>query len=65
MTPVLFWGRWLHIRAVVLAAALAGRPCAVAEQNARPGLTNRILGRFVRRIYTAFPEAGHRFPKRR
>jgi len=50
---------------VVLAAALAGRPCAVAEQNARPGLTNRILGRFVKRIYTAFPEAGSRFPKQK
>ncbi len=47
---------------VVLAAALLGRPCAVAEQNARPGLTNRILGRFVRRIYTAFPEAAERLP---
>ena len=49
---------------VVLAAALGGRPCAVAEQNARPGLTNRLLGRFVRRIYTAFPEAAERLPPR-
>ena len=47
---------------VVLAAALAGRPCAVAEQNARPGLTNRILARFVKRVYTAFPEAAERLP---
>jgi UDP-N-acetylglucosamine--N-acetylmuramyl-(pentapeptide) pyrophosphoryl-undecaprenol N-acetylglucosamine transferase len=47
---------------VVLAAALSGWPCAVAEQNARPGLTNRILGRFVRRVYTAFPEAAERLP---
>ncbi len=47
---------------VVLAAALSGRPCAVAEQNARPGLTNRILSRFARRIYTAFPEAAQRLP---
>ena len=50
---------------VVLAAALSGRPCAVAEQNARPGLTNRILGRFVRRIYTAFPEAAEGLPARK
>ncbi len=50
---------------VVLAAALSGRPCAVAEQNARPGLTNRILGRFVRRVYTAFPEAALRLPERK
>lgn len=50
---------------VVLAAALNGRACAVAEQNARPGLTNRILGRFVRRVYTAFPEAALRLPARK
>lgn len=47
---------------VVLAAALSGVPCAVAEQNALPGLTNRLLGRVVRRIYTAFPEAEARLP---
>jgi len=46
---------------VVLAASIGGRPCAVAEQNARPGLTNRILSRFVQRVFTAFPEAMARF----
>lgn len=46
----------------VLAASLAGIPTAVAEQNARPGLTNRLLGRWVRRVYTAFPEAKDFFP---
>lgn len=50
---------------VLLAAALTGVPCAVAEQNALPGLTNRILGRFVRRIYTAFPQAAGRLPARK
>ncbi len=50
---------------VVLAAALTGRPSAVAEQNARPGLTNRLLSYAVRRIYTAFPEAMNHFPKRK
>ncbi len=50
---------------VVLAAALAGRPSAIAEQNARPGLTNRILGRFVQRIFTAFPEAAAGFPAKK
>jgi len=47
---------------VVLAAAALGLPCAVAEQNALPGLTNRLLARFVRRIYTAFPEAASGLP---
>lgn len=50
---------------VVLAAVTRGVPVAVAEQNAVPGLTNRILGRFARRIYTAFPEAGARLPARK
>lgn len=50
---------------VVLAAALSGVPCAVAEQNALPGLTNRLLSRFVARIYTAFPEAADRLPARK
>jgi UDP-N-acetylglucosamine--N-acetylmuramyl-(pentapeptide) pyrophosphoryl-undecaprenol N-acetylglucosamine transferase len=48
-----------------LAASLSGIPTAVAEQNARPGLTNRILGRWVRRVYTAFPEAESYFPVRK
>jgi UDP-N-acetylglucosamine--N-acetylmuramyl-(pentapeptide) pyrophosphoryl-undecaprenol N-acetylglucosamine transferase len=47
---------------VVLAAALGGRPCAVAEQNAIPGLTNRLLSRAVRRVFTAFPKAAERLP---
>lgn len=47
---------------VVLAGALAGRPVAIAEQNAVPGLTNRLLARAARRIYTAFPEAEARLP---
>lgn len=71
--PVSLWRAWRLLRTlapdvvlgvggyvsgpVVLAAALSRRPCAIAEQNAKPGLTNRLLGRFVRRIYTAFPEA--------
>ena len=49
----------------VLAASLAGIPTAVAEQNARPGLTNRLLGRWVKRVYTAFPEAELFFPTKK
>lgn len=47
---------------VMLAAALGRRPTAIAEQNARPGLTNRILARFVRRVYAAFPEVQRSLP---
>jgi UDP-N-acetylglucosamine--N-acetylmuramyl-(pentapeptide) pyrophosphoryl-undecaprenol N-acetylglucosamine transferase len=48
---------------VVLAAWLLRIPTAVQEQNAAAGLTNRILGRFVRAAFTAFPEAASDFPR--
>ncbi len=50
---------------VVLAAALMGVPTAVQEQNALPGLTNKLLGRFVRVVFTAFEEARPFFPSRK
>jgi UDP-N-acetylglucosamine--N-acetylmuramyl-(pentapeptide) pyrophosphoryl-undecaprenol N-acetylglucosamine transferase len=42
---------------VVLAAWALRIPVALQEQNAVPGLTNRILGRFVHAAFTAFDEA--------
>jgi UDP-N-acetylglucosamine--N-acetylmuramyl-(pentapeptide) pyrophosphoryl-undecaprenol N-acetylglucosamine transferase len=50
---------------VVLAAWLLGIPTAVQEQNALPGLTNKILGRFARVVFTAFEEAARFFPSRK
>jgi UDP-N-acetylglucosamine--N-acetylmuramyl-(pentapeptide) pyrophosphoryl-undecaprenol N-acetylglucosamine transferase len=50
---------------VVLAAWLMRIPTAVQEQNAMAGITNRILGRFVRAVFTAFPEAAAHFPRRK
>jgi UDP-N-acetylglucosamine--N-acetylmuramyl-(pentapeptide) pyrophosphoryl-undecaprenol N-acetylglucosamine transferase len=50
---------------VVLAAALMGIPTAVQEQNALPGLTNKLLGRVVRVVFTAFEEARPFFPSRK
>jgi len=47
---------------VVLTAHFLGIPTAIAEQNAFPGLTNRILGRFARRIFVTFPESARWFP---
>jgi len=41
----------------VLAAWLMGIPTAIAEQNALPGATNRILATFVRRVFVSFPES--------
>jgi UDP-N-acetylglucosamine--N-acetylmuramyl-(pentapeptide) pyrophosphoryl-undecaprenol N-acetylglucosamine transferase len=48
---------------MVLLAALGRRPTAIAEQNAVAGRTNRILGRFVRRVFLAFPESRDAFPE--
>ena len=39
---------------VVLVAALRGIPTMLLEQNAVPGLTNRLLARFVRAAAVAF-----------
>jgi UDP-N-acetylglucosamine--N-acetylmuramyl-(pentapeptide) pyrophosphoryl-undecaprenol N-acetylglucosamine transferase len=49
----------------VLAARLMGVTTAIAEQNAFPGLTNRILGRFAERIFLAFSASEKWFPKSR
>ncbi len=45
----------------VLAARFMGLPTAIAEQNAIPGETNKILGRFADRIFVSFPETARRF----
>jgi UDP-N-acetylglucosamine--N-acetylmuramyl-(pentapeptide) pyrophosphoryl-undecaprenol N-acetylglucosamine transferase len=48
---------------VVLAGWLLRLPTAIQEQNALPGVTNRILGRIVDHVFTAFPEAMRQFPE--
>ncbi|MBE7414551.1 MAG: UDP-N-acetylglucosamine--N-acetylmuramyl-(pentapeptide) pyrophosphoryl-undecaprenol N-acetylglucosamine transferase [Deltaproteobacteria bacterium] len=47
---------------VVTAARLLGIKTAILEQNALPGLTNRVLGRFVDRVYISFEESRRYFP---
>ena len=42
----------------VLAARILGIPCVVLEQNAIPGVTNRILGKMAHRIIAALPVQG-------
>lgn len=46
-----------------LMAWLLQRPLVIHEQNAVPGLTNRLLSVFARRILTGFPGVFGRFPK--
>jgi UDP-N-acetylglucosamine--N-acetylmuramyl-(pentapeptide) pyrophosphoryl-undecaprenol N-acetylglucosamine transferase len=50
---------------VVLMARLAGIPTAICEQNSIPGLTNKILGRVVRRVFLAFEESKRFFPTKK
>jgi len=46
----------------VIAAHFMGIKTAIAEQNALPGATNRILGRFVDRVFLTFPDGEGQFP---
>src|SRR4051794_4458076 len=50
---------------VVLAAWMQRIPTAVQEQNALPGVTNRILSKFVKIVFVAFEEAKKHFPERK
>lgn len=42
----------------VLAAHVSGVPCVVMEQNAVPGMTNRVLGSLARRVLAGLPTNG-------
>jgi UDP-N-acetylglucosamine--N-acetylmuramyl-(pentapeptide) pyrophosphoryl-undecaprenol N-acetylglucosamine transferase len=48
---------------VVLLAALRGYPTMLLEQNALPGITNRLLARWVRAAAVTFEEALAFFPR--
>jgi UDP-N-acetylglucosamine--N-acetylmuramyl-(pentapeptide) pyrophosphoryl-undecaprenol N-acetylglucosamine transferase len=50
---------------VVLMAHLMGIATAVAEQNAVPGLANKMLGRFVDRVFVSFEETEQCFPAKK
>lgn len=47
---------------ILLAAALMGIPTMVQEQNVFPGITNKILSRFVSCVATGSPDAVKYFP---
>jgi UDP-N-acetylglucosamine--N-acetylmuramyl-(pentapeptide) pyrophosphoryl-undecaprenol N-acetylglucosamine transferase len=49
----------------VLAAWGRRVPTVLLEQNAHPGLTNRMLAHFADRICVAFPESARYFPEER
>lgn len=50
---------------LTLVASLMKIPTAILEPNAIAGLANRLLGRFVNRVYTGFFEAGEFFPRKK
>ena len=50
---------------VVLAGCWKQIPCAIQEQNSIPGMTNRVLGKVVDRIFLAYEESEVYFPKRK
>jgi len=50
---------------VLIAAWLLRIPTAIQEQNAEPGVTNRLLGWFVDAVFTAFPETSAFFAQRK
>lgn len=75
--PLAFWQSWKILRRfspdcvlgvggyasgpLVLMAALTGTPTALQEQNSAAGLTNRVLGRFAKRVFLGFTEASSAF----
>jgi UDP-N-acetylglucosamine--N-acetylmuramyl-(pentapeptide) pyrophosphoryl-undecaprenol N-acetylglucosamine transferase len=47
---------------LLLAAKLKRVRAAIMEQNLRPGFTNKLLARWVDRVFTAYPESATYFP---
>lgn len=47
---------------VVLAAKILGIPTCIHEQNSIPGLANKLLGKFVDRIFLSIPGSEEFFP---
>jgi len=50
---------------ITLMAALMLIPTVAMEQNAIPGITNRILGRFVKKVFVMFEGSAKYFPKKK
>jgi len=50
---------------MIMSAWLSGIPTVILEQNTVPGITNRILGRFVNQVFVTFESSSVYFPKRK
>lgn len=49
---------------VMMMSALMGFSTVIHEQNAYPGITNKILARFVDKVLVTFPESKKYFPQK-
>jgi UDP-N-acetylglucosamine--N-acetylmuramyl-(pentapeptide) pyrophosphoryl-undecaprenol N-acetylglucosamine transferase len=47
---------------LLLVAQLRGIRCAIMEQNLQPGFTNKMLARFVDKIFTSYRETAYYLP---
>jgi UDP-N-acetylglucosamine--N-acetylmuramyl-(pentapeptide) pyrophosphoryl-undecaprenol N-acetylglucosamine transferase len=50
---------------LLLAAKLRGIRCAIMEQNLQPGFTNKMLARFVDKIFTSYRETASYLPSKK
>lgn len=50
---------------MILACWLSGIPSVILEQNTIPGITNRILSRFVNAVFTTFESSAAFFPRKK
>lgn len=81
MLPLALFQAWMIIRRLLpdmvigvggysagpatLVASILNVPSFAMEQNAIPGLTNRILGHFVRKVFATFDESAGYFSKKK
>lgn len=49
----------------VLAARIMGIPTALHEQNSVPGVTNKLLGKLVSRVFVTYPDEAGVFPAKK
>jgi len=61
---VIGFGGYISFPAVI-AGRLLGLPVALHEQNSVPGLSNRLLGSWVQRIFVTYAESKRCFPERK
>lgn len=50
---------------VILIASLLRIPTAIQEQNVTPGITNKILGKVVDRVFVSFSQSAQYFPSKK